>query len=123
MKFEEFQKMMQKHNEEEMTQIKDKLYLIKSKVNGKNIFDVLREKNPPLKAYKLCLGLQTLYEEIFGQEYFIDLKWLDYKDTLEKLQEEGPFNYEGIHGLLWLIDCVGDTETIEKYSCLESIID
>lgn len=122
MKLEEFQKMMEECDREEIELLKDRMYLIKSKVNNVSIFDIIMKNNPPMKSFKLSIALQGLYEEIFGFEFFTDLKWLDYESTLNELQKEGQFNGNGINGLLWLIEGLDDKNLVKRlanrYGCL-----
>ena len=74
MDYQKFLNVIQKSNNDEMEQIKDKLHLIKSSVCGENIFIMMEKKNPPMKAFKLCIGIQLLYNMSYNKEHFTDLE-------------------------------------------------
>jgi len=52
-----------------MDKLKDNLHLIMSSVNGENIFIMMEKKNPPMKAFKLCIGVQPLYNMLYCKEH------------------------------------------------------
>ena len=122
MNFEKFLKMMKETDDEEMNHVKEKLYLIKSTINDKNIFDMMKEKNPPMKAFKLCLGAQTVYATLYNETSFVDLKWLNDNDTYDRMVKECSTNLVGLDGVLWLIDCVNNHELAKKYCRLHKLI-
>lgn len=123
MEYSDFKKMMKKYNDEEREQIKHKLKNIICSVDGKTIYEIISLKNPPLKAFNLAEALQKLFQDMTKYEKFTDTKWLECENTVNQIKFFGQFNLKGVHGLLWLIECLNRDDLSKQYQFLEQMID